>query len=280
MPFDNTSLPIRLFTASHERSWNPVDIDFSRERSDWLSFSDDERNLLLRLISGFRVGERGVTHELAPLQFRFRQQGRLEDEMYVTAQLYEEARHVQFFETWLIEALPGRFGVEVPYPDLQGDMFSARLPKTMRTLLTDDSPEALLHAVMLYHFYIEGVGAEASYPMYYRIFEQTGRLPALNQGIRLIQRDEARHIAFGVHVLQRLLAEHPHLVDQFEAQVEAMRPFAEEGPNQTFAGFERGQAPFGLDLDECRQVYIDKLEGMRRSVFERQLAEHQLAAAV
>ena len=56
MPFDNSSLPIRLFTASHERSWNPADIDFSRERSDWLSFSDDERNLLIRLVSGFRVG--------------------------------------------------------------------------------------------------------------------------------------------------------------------------------------------------------------------------------
>ncbi len=131
MPFDNKSLPIRLFTASHERTWNPADIDFSQERSDWMSFSDDERTLLIRLISGFRVGERGVTHELAPLQFRFRQQGRLEEEIYVTAQLYEEARHVQFFETWLIEALPGRFGVDIPYPNLQGDMFATRLPATI-----------------------------------------------------------------------------------------------------------------------------------------------------
>lgn len=263
---------MRLFTASHERTWNPADIDFSRERSDWLSFTDDERNFLIRLISGFRVGERGVTHELAPLQFRFRQQGRLEDEMYVTAQLYEEARHVQFFETWLIEALPGRFGVDIPYPDLHGDMFSARLPQAMRALFTDDSPEALLRAILLYHFYVEGVGAEASYPMYYTIFERTGRLPALNAGIRLIQRDEARHIAFGVYVLQGLLAEHPHLVDLFEQEVEAMRPFAEHGPNQTFAGFETGKAPFGLDYEECRQVYLDKLDGMRQSIHDGRLA--------
>ena len=68
MPFDNDSLPMRLFTASHERAWSPGDIDFSRERADWLALTDDERRLLLRLVSSFRVGERGVTHELAPLQ--------------------------------------------------------------------------------------------------------------------------------------------------------------------------------------------------------------------
>ena len=272
MPFDNKSLPMRLFTASHERSWNPADFDYSQERSDWLSFSDDERTLLLRLISGFRVGERGVTHELAPLQFRFRQDGRLEEEMYVTAQMYEEARHVQFFETWLIEALPGRFGVDIPYPDLQGDMFSTRLPVAMRALFTDDSPEAMLRAVMLYHFYIEGVGAEASYPIYYKVFEKTGRLPALNHGIRLIQRDEARHIGFGVYILQGLLAEHPRLVDLLEEEVEAMRPFAAEGPNQTFAGFDRNRAPFDLDYDEYRQLYLDKLDEMRQSITDGRLA--------
>ena len=272
MPFDNNSLPMRLFTASHERSWNPADIDFSQERSDWLALGDDERQLLLRLVSGFRVGERGVTHELAPLQFRLRQQGRLEEEMFVTAQMYEEARHVQFFETWLIETLPGRFGVDIPYPDLHGDMFSTRLPHAMRALFTDDSPEAMLNAIMLYHFYVEGVGAEAGYPLYYSIFERSGRFPALERGIRLIQRDEARHIAFGVYVLQRLLAEHSGLVDLFEEQVEAMRPFAENDPNQTFAGFEPGNAPFGLDYEGYRQLYIDKLEEMRQSVYDRRLA--------
>ena len=266
MPFDHDSLPVRLFTASHERAWNPGDIDFSRERSDWLALTDDERELLLRLVSGFRVGERGVTHELAPLQFRLREQGRIEEEIFISAQMYEEARHVQFFERWLVEALPGRFGVDIPYPDLSGDMFSTRLPQTMRTLLHDDSPEAMLQAVMLYHFYVEGVGAEASYPMYYAIYDRTGRFPGLERGIRLIQRDEARHIAFGVHVLQRLLAEHPHLTDLFETQVEAMRPLAQDGPNQTFAGFEPGDAPFGLDYANCRQIYLDKLEEMRRRV--------------
>lgn len=266
MPFDNDSLPVRLFTASHTRAWNPFDIDFSQERSDWLALTDDERRLLIRLVSGFRVGERGVAHELAPLQIRFRRVGWIEEEVFVAAQLYEEARHVQFFERWLVEALPGRFGVEIPFPDLRGDMFSLRLPQAMRTLLEDDGPEALLRAVMLYHFYVEGVAAEAGYTIFNEVFEGSRRFPGLERGIQLIRRDEARHIAFGVHVLRRQLAEHVHLVDLFESQVAALRRFAVEDPDEILRGFEPGSTPFGLDHAAYRQRYLEKLEGMRRRV--------------
>ena len=269
MPFDHDSLPVRLFTASHERAWNPGAIDFSRERSDWLALSDDERRLLLRLVSSFRIGERGVTHDLAPLQVWFRRDGRIEEETFVAAQMYEEARHVQFFERWLVEALPGRFGVDIPYPDLHGDMFSVRLPQTMRALLDDDSPEALLRAVMLYHFYVEGVAAEAGYTLYYSMFERSGRFPGLERGIRLIQRDEARHIAFGVHVLQRLLAKHPGLIVLFENEVASLRRLAEDDPDQVLAGFEPGNVPFDLEHAAFRQCYLGKLEEMQRRVGER-----------
>ena len=269
MPIDNDSLPMRLFTASHGRSWNPDDIDFSKERANWLALKDDERALLLRLVSGFRVGERGVAHELAPLQLRFRHDGWIEEEMFVAAQMYEEARHVQFFERWLVEALPGRFGVDIPYPDLQGDMFSSRLPRAMRALLEDASPEALLRAVMLYHFYVEGVSAESGYTVFHTIFEGSGRFEGLEQGIRLIQRDEARHISFGVHVLRRLLAEHDHLTDLFESQVAACRHLAVEDPDQILVGFQPGNIPFDVDPSAYRRCYREKVEEMRRRVVDR-----------
>ena len=269
MPLDNDSLPIRLFTASHGRAWSPVDIDFSQERADWLALADDERRLLIRLVSGFRVGERGVTHELAPLQYRFRLDGWIEEEIFVAAQMYEEARHVQFFERWLVEALPGRFGIDIPYPDLQGDMFSTRLPRAMRALFQDDSPEALLRAIILYHFYVEGVSAEAGYSVYHAIFEGSGRFPALERGIRLIQRDEARHIAFGVYVLRRLLAEHHHLFDLFQNQVAGLRHLAEKDPEEILGGIQPGSAPFGVDPAAYRRRYLDNLEEMRRRVAGR-----------
>ena len=266
MPLDNDSLPMRLFTASHERAWSPGDVDFSRERADWLALPDDERLLLLRLVAGFRVGERAVTHELAPLQLRFRRDGWVEGEIFVAAQMYEEARHVQFFERWLVEALPGRFGVDIPYPALHGDTFSVRLPRAMQALIDDDGPEALLRAVLLYHFYVEGVAAESGYSLYYALFERSNRFPGLERGIRLIQRDEERHIAFGVHVLQRLLSGYPRLTGLFEEQVAALRRCAETEPDQVLADFQPGDTPFGLDHAAYRQRYLDRLEEMRRRV--------------
>jgi ribonucleoside-diphosphate reductase beta chain len=271
MPLDVDSFPMRLFRASQERGWIASAIDYSRERDHWLSLNDDERELLIRLVAGFRVGERGVTHELAPLQTVLRNERRLDEEMYVTAQMFEEARHVEFFERWIEAALPGVFGKDVPYPKLVGDLFSERLPAVMRALYDDGSPRAQLRAVVVYHLYVEGVGAEAAYPIYFHIFERTGLFPALREGITLIRRDEARHIAFGTYLLQRLLAENPGLQATFEEEVEGMRPYAAEAAAQTFGPFSGRSAPFGLDAEHYRVLYLENFSLQKRNVFERRL---------
>ena len=72
MPLPLDSFPMHLLRASQERGWVAAAIDLSNERAHWASLDGDERELFSRLIAGFRVGERGVTHELAPLQAKFR----------------------------------------------------------------------------------------------------------------------------------------------------------------------------------------------------------------
>lgn len=271
MPLDLDSFPMYLFQASQERAWTASAIDYSHEREHWASLADDERELLSRLVAGFRVGERGVTHELAPLLQVVRDEGRLDEELYVTAQIFEEARHVEFFERWITAALPGVWGKDIPYPKLSGDLFSARLPAVMRALLTDPSPAAQVRAVMTYHFYVEGVGAESSYPMYFEIFEKTGLFPALERGITLIRRDEARHIAFGCHLLQRLLAEHAEAEECFQAELAALEPYIDSAAAQTFETFAEGSVPFGLDRERYRRIYRENFELQKRNVYERQL---------
>ena len=271
MPLDLESFPMYLFQASQERAWTAAAIDFSRERDHWASLSDDEREVLGRLVAGFKVGERGVTHELSPLLHVVRDEGRLDEELYVTAQIFEEARHVEFFERWIDAAIPGVWGRDVPYPRLEGDLFSTRLPEVMRTLLVDPSVPNQVRAVMIYHFYVEGVGAESSYPMYYDIFERTGLFPALKEGITLIRRDEARHIAYGCYVLQRLLDDHAEAREVFEAELAAIEELVDEAGQQNLRGFEAGSVPFGLDPDKVRRLYRQNFELQKRNVFERQL---------
>ena len=271
MPLALDSFPMHLFRASQERGWVPSAIDYSRERAHWASLDDDERELLSRLIAGFRVGERGVTHELAPLQQVLREEKRLDEELYVTAQMFEEARHVEFFERWLDAALPGVWGKDIPYPQLTGDLFNARLPEVMRALLTDPSPASQVRAIVTYHFYVEGIGAESGYPIYNEVFARTGLLPALQEGIALIRRDEARHIAFGTYLLNRLIAESREAADAFEAELALLEPFIDAGAAQTFAPFEGRAVPFGLDRARFSALYRENFELMKRAVYERQL---------
>src|ERR1700742_2702829 len=57
------SLPMKLFAGGNAKFWNPADIDFSRDRADWESLTDLERDFAARLCAQFTAGEEAVTQE-------------------------------------------------------------------------------------------------------------------------------------------------------------------------------------------------------------------------
>ena len=95
------SLPMKLFAGGNAKFWNPVDIDFSRDRADWESLTDLERDFAARLCVQFIVGEEAVTQDIQPFMAAMRDEGRLADEMYLTQFAFEEAKHTQVFRMWL-----------------------------------------------------------------------------------------------------------------------------------------------------------------------------------
>jgi hypothetical protein len=64
-----------------------------------------------------------------------------------------------------------------------------------------------------------------------------GWLPGLQEGFRLIRRDEGRHVAFGIHVVRELCAESPHLRPLVQATFERNLPHV-LGTIQAFSGYE------------------------------------------
>jgi hypothetical protein len=48
------------------------------------------------------------------------------------------------------------------------------------------------------------------------VFRRLGKLPGLEAGLKLTQRDERRHIAYGTYLARRVLAENPELWDWLE----------------------------------------------------------------
>ncbi|HET9225672.1 MAG TPA: ribonucleotide-diphosphate reductase subunit beta [Thermoanaerobaculia bacterium] len=98
------SFPMRLWRKSKRHGvWNPDDVDFSRDREDWAKLAEDEKDLLVRLTSLFVAGEESVTLDLLPLIQVMAREGRIEEEMFLAAFLFEEAKHVDFFRRFLDE---------------------------------------------------------------------------------------------------------------------------------------------------------------------------------
>lgn len=271
MPIDFSSLPLREVRKSRDLDWDPFALDFSREAADWLMLDDDEKHMLLRHVAGFLLGERAVTHDLAPLQQAIRRErGRMEEEMYLTVQQYEETRHVEFFQRWLNEALPGVFGKDIPYPDLGAGLNGKEVPtirmsEVLHRLDTDPSPENQVRAVVAYHIIVEGVVAEVGYHIFYAMLDKDGLFPGLRKGVELIQRDEKRHVAFGVYLLQRMLAERPELEAVFDDEIETVRGLPMNGLDQVFLPFG-DDVPFGLDPARFHELSREFLEGKIQAV--------------
>src|SRR6266540_2741204 len=88
------SFPMRLYEKAKRLGvWNPADLDFCQDRADWEAMNDERREATLRLTARFVAGEEAVTLDLLPLLVAIARQGRLEEEMFLTTFLFEEAKH-------------------------------------------------------------------------------------------------------------------------------------------------------------------------------------------
>jgi ribonucleoside-diphosphate reductase beta chain len=170
------------------------------------------------------VGEEAVTLDIVPLLRCMSDLGRLEDTMYLSMFAMEEAKHTDMFRRWfdavgldpsslddLVRARQAALG-QADRPGL----FDGALTRVMRRLDTDRSPRAILDATLIYNQLVEGVAAIAGYRRWEQTFRRLGKLPGLEAGIKLTQRDERRHIAYGTYLGRQIIAENPDLWEWVE----------------------------------------------------------------
>ncbi|MBK7219085.1 MAG: R2-like ligand-binding oxidase [Candidatus Promineofilum sp.] len=230
--------------------WNPSDIDLSRDRAHWLALAGDERDILLRLTAMFQAGEEAVTLDLLPLIMTIAAEGRIEEEMFLTTFLFEEAKHTDFFGRWLSEVAASD-AVAVSDVDLSryhSDNYRAvfyhALPAALGALQTDRSPAAQVRAAVTYNMLVEGMLAETGYHAYFTVLERADLMPGTRRGIALLKQDESRHIAYGIYLLSRLVAEDAALWEVLEEQMNALLPAALGVIGDVFAAYD--PVPFGL----------------------------------
>ncbi len=255
------TLPMRLYHKAKKLGiWDPRVIDLTRDRQDWQNFPDEYKERLRGLILAFQAGEEAVTLDLLPLVMTMAREGRLEEEMFLTTFLWEEAKHTEFFRRVLDEVLQER---EDMHPLVSAststtrDLFADDLPEAMNLLLTDPSPENQARASIIYNMIVEGVLAETGYYSFSRLLSATNTMPGLLQGIQLIKRDESRHIAYGVFLISRLVA-----------QDKSLWPVVETRMQELFTRIERNQEQNGTPepiRDYARQQFEKRLARISRA---------------
>ena len=242
--------PLRLYEkAKRLGTWNPAAIDFARDRADWAALDELERETILSLTSLFAAGEEAVTLELLPLVLAIAREGRIEEELYLTTFLFEEAKHTELFARFLVEVADSPSELERFHVPSYRTIFYEQLPAAMNRLLSDPSPEALARAAVTYNMIVEGVLAETGYHSYHESLAANGLLPGLCEALVQIKRDESRHIAYGVFLLSRLVAADATVWDVIEQRMNELFPYALGIVSETFERYENGVTPFGLEME-------------------------------
>lgn len=250
--------PMRLYEKAKKLGiWNPSEIDFTKDKQDWAGFTDEEKDLCLLLLSMFVAGEEAVTLDLLPLIQAIAEEGRIEEEMYLTTFLFEEAKHTDFFRRFMDEvAFPSPEGEGVGvrsdlfrfHGDNYRQLFYESLPEALNALRSDPSPASQIRASVTYNMIVEGVLAETGYQAFFTMLERNNLCPGLRKGISLLKQDESRHIAYGVYLLSRLMAEHPDEWDNLQMQMNMLLPSAIGVIGDAFARYE--VVPFGLKEED------------------------------
>lgn len=244
------SFPMRLWDkAKRFGIWNPADIDFSQDQRDWATLNDGERDLLVRLASLFQAGEEAVTIDILPLLDIVAQEGRLEEQLYLTSFIWEEAKHVEAIRRFLDAVGAQNQDLTRYYTPSYRAIFIDALPDAMQRLRHDRSPVAQARASATYNLIVEGVLAETGYYVFHRVLEQRGIMPGMQRVMSYLKQDESRHLAYGIFLLSRLVIEHGDPV--WQAIVERMNALLDPAVSiigEAFAAYPADAVPFGLEV--------------------------------
>lgn len=255
----------QLYSNSKRLAWDPAAVDLSRDAADWEKIRRDHApeefaKQLHQLCSFFHAGEESVTSTLAPLLGAVaRLELGVDIEMFLTSQIYEEAKHFEFFTRYFHEVLGEDTAASfteltaAPQAVLIDD-----LEATTDRVRAETDPArlraALVEAVTHYMGVVEAMLARTGYVGASDALAERNWLPGLQEGFRLIRRDEGRHVSFGIHFVREMTTKHPELIPVVQATFEKHLP----NVLGTIQAFDYPQ-PI-VDLGKLTQYALDAFE--------------------
>lgn len=179
------------------------------------------------MLSNFLHGEQGALLATSQLVACVPSQ---DAKLYASAQVFDEARHVEVYDRYLREK------IELVYP------VSHALRQLLDAILTDSRWDMKYLGMQIM---VEGVALGA-----FGVIQQASNEPLIKQIVQKIMQDESRHVAFGVLALQDVLA------DLNEAERREREDFILECSHllkERFLGDEIWER-LDLPMAECRRL--------------------------
>jgi len=226
----------QLYALWERQNWRSHELDFSVDREHWLVTPSEAQSHTAFSLGSFYVGEERVTADLAPFLLAAPSG---EVEAFLATQLVDEMRHAVFFDRWMAEVMGLGAG------DLRSRL--KEMEETMLTLepwhfLFDDSLreianrikarpddlELFVEGIVTYHMVTEGVLAMPGQRIIIQYTADHDLYPGFNEGFRLVEQDEHRHIAFGVRFLKDVCEERPEMKEVVLRRLTELLPKAAE----------------------------------------------------
>ena len=222
----------QLYALWERQNWKATELDFSVDREQWVITPREAQESTLWSLGSFYVGEERVTADLAPF-LQAAPTGEIE--LFLATQLVDEARHAAFFD---------RFGAEVMC--LSADDFRGRMREVEQMLLSPwrevfddglrdvakriqakpDDLDLFVEGITTYHMVVEGFLAVTGQTLIRDYMLEHSLYPGFCEGFGLVERDEHRHVAFGVRFLRDAIDQDPRHRETVERVVLDLAPKA------------------------------------------------------
>jgi ribonucleoside-diphosphate reductase beta chain len=225
--------PEHLYLDWEQSHWASQDIDLSRDPAAWAGLEDGERNLLYFALSSLMVAEERISTQFCGLVLA---QDDEEEGSYLSSQLIDEVRHMQFYARFQNEVIanPDVIAAHVARArEVLGDAFERVFDQALvqahdRLRLDPSNRDAKVRFVTIYHMVIEGtLGLTASHFILDYLRERD-LLPGFTEGYDRIASDEQRHLAYGTWFLREAVAADPAMADVIRDQIRGLLPAVAE----------------------------------------------------
>jgi ribonucleoside-diphosphate reductase beta chain len=251
--------PQQLYLDWEHAHWAAQDIDLTGDPADWAGLDDGERELLQFVLSSLMVAEERISTQFCGLVLA---QDDEEEGSYLSTQLVDEVRHMQFYARFQNEVIadPAAIAAHVarsrerlsePFKYI----FDEALVKAHDRLLADPADrEAKVDFVTIYHMVLEGTLGLVTSHFLLDLLRERGQLTGFTDGYGRIAADEQRHIAYGTWFLREAVAADPAMADVVRARILGLLPYVaesvsppSEGAFDTLGVDDGALAKFGLD---------------------------------